>query len=989
VKLRPITLTLILAVAAIVWILIFVALQILWPDWRMVNANIHSAAEALGGMMAIVMAAFLSQRRRDEYGGKLFLLAVGLLGMGVLDVFHATVSPGKGFVLLHSTASLVGGLWFALIFLPWCARDGDSTWRKAVPWLVAAASVGFGIWTHLDRQSLPVMTVDGRFTATAIAFNVLAGAFFATSAARLLFDFYHLGKFEIYLYACIATLFGLVGLMFPYSALWDGTWWLWHMLRLTAYALGLIYVVSQHYQMVVDLRVALTEREKTEEEIRQRNRDLSVLYTIRRRAMQSLDLTKVLNDSLSATLESLGVEAGAVVLTDPDGKMMTIHVHTGLSEEFVRNMQHIKLGEGVTGKTVAEKKPVVLYISEYPTARLAPFVVKEGFQTLASTPLMSAGQVLGALTLGTHRVRAFPPEELELLAGIGQLLGGAVQNAQLYQQVQQELAERKRAEEVLRESEERYRSLFENMLNGFAYCRMLYENSRPQDFIYLDVNKAFESLTGLKNVIGRKVSDVIPGIRESDKNLFEIYGRVAWTGKPETFEIFVESLNDWYSISVYSPKKEFFVAVFDVITERKHVEESLSIKKQIGDIFLTIPDDEMFNEVLKVILEVMHSPFGVFGYIDETGGLVVPTMTRQIWDKCQVPEKSIRFPRETWGDSSWPRALRDKRTVHSNEPSANIPEGHVGIQRHISLPILFQSGSIGLFQVANKETDYSETDIRRLEMIADYVAPVLSARINRKRAEDEIKKLNAELETRVMERTAQLESANRELEAFSYSVSHDLRAPLRSIDGFSRIIVEEYANKLDEEGKRLLNVVRSNTQRMGELITDLLNLSRVTRDEMKAARVDMSTLANSVYHEVASPEVQKWHSFSIEPLPDAHCDPSLMRQVWRNLISNAIKFTASKDLRKIDIGGSTKDGMNEYFIRDSGVGFDPRYIHKLFGVFQRLHKAEEFEGTGVGLAIVQRIVHRHGGRVWAEGILGQGATFYFSLPSKEKNLEQL
>jgi light-regulated signal transduction histidine kinase (bacteriophytochrome) len=254
----------------------------------------------------------------------------------------------------------------------------------------------------------------------------------------------------------------------------------------------------------------------------------------------------------------------------------------------------------------------------------------------------------------------------------------------------------------------------------------------------------------------------------------------------------------------------------------------------------------------------------------------------------------------------------------------------------------------------------------------------------RKHAKDELSKLNDELEQRVKERTAQIEDANNELQSFAYSVSHDLRAPLRAIDGFSKFVIEDYATKLDPEGKRLLGLVRSNTQRMDKLITDILALSRVTRSEFKVSKIDMNKLAFSMFNEAVAPENQNKLSFIINTLPDAYADPVYIKQVWINLISNAIKFSSHNRQPEINIGGYTEKESNIYYVRDNGVGFNPEYANKLFGVFQRLHKVEDFEGTGVGLAIVQRVIHRHGGKVWAEGREGKGATFYFSLPVKKQ-----
>jgi light-regulated signal transduction histidine kinase (bacteriophytochrome) len=269
-------------------------------------------------------------------------------------------------------------------------------------------------------------------------------------------------------------------------------------------------------------------------------------------------------------------------------------------------------------------------------------------------------------------------------------------------------------------------------------------------------------------------------------------------------------------------------------------------------------------------------------------------------------------------------------------------------------------------------------------------APVFTAFISditeRKQAEAEIRSLNAELEQRVQVRTAQLEQANRELESFSYSVSHDLRGPLRAIDGFSEALVEDLPTDLPDQAARYLDRIRAATLRMGELIDDLLNLSKVSRADLTPTEVDLSAVAADIVRVLRDQAPDRYVEVSVWEGMTAAGDARLLRVALENLIGNAWKFTRQTENPRIEVGCIRDEEHAVYFVRDNGAGFDMKYADKLFGAFQRLHHVNEYPGTGIGLATVQRIVHRHGGRVWADAALGKGAIFYFSLTPVQEGM---
>lgn len=558
--------------------------------------------------------------------------------------------------------------------------------------------------------------------------------------------------------------------------------------------------------------------------------------------------------------------------------------------------------------------------------------------------------------------------------------------------IDRDISEREAMENALRLSEERYRSL------AVASAQIVWTKNAQGDV--MDDVPMWRAFTGqaVSEVAGRgwanavhpedrqRVSEVFAGALQN-RTVYETEYRV----RRHDGEYRYMAVRGVPILESGGRVREWVGSSAD-ITERKRAEEStgqsqreLALKTRFATIFLTLSEREIFAAVLEAVLEHTQSREGIFGYMDEDGALVFPIWTWKACGKCQVPGEALRFPPGEWV-GIWGRALSEKRSLYSNEPEPS-PSGGASVRRILAVPIFFQDEPIGLFAVANKAVDYGDSDRETLARIARDIAPVFKARLQRdaqerarRRAEEEVRTINAGLEKRVQERTAQLEAANRELEAFAYSVSHDLRAPLRAIHGFSRILIEEHAHELSQIAQHYLETVRDNSLQMGRLIDDLLTFSRFSRQPLEKRPMEPVDLVAQALRELNA-EIRPSIEIVVGDLPRCEGDPALLKQVFVNLLSNSIKYSGLRAQARIEVGALPRNHGHAavYYVRDNGVGFDMRYSHKLFGVFQRLHHAGDYPGTGIGLATVQRILHRHGGRVWAEAEVNQGATFYFTM----------
>jgi PAS domain S-box-containing protein len=427
--------------------------------------------------------------------------------------------------------------------------------------------------------------------------------------------------------------------------------------------------------------------------------------------------------------------------------------------------------------------------------------------------------------------------------------------------------------------------------------------------------------------------------------------------------------------------------------ERKRAEEDLRLDEARLDALAQL--NEMTEATEKAIsdfamaeaIRLTGSTVGCLCFLNEAETM----MTMYSWSGAIVTDSEAAQAYPAFSLSSegvWGEVIRQRKPVIVNHPDPSVPQPdqHMPMRRYAIAPVFEGEHITAVAGVGNKEEPYDEADVRQLTLLMQGMWRILQ----RRRAAAEIRQLNVELEQRVEDRTAelsartaQLTAANQELEAFAYSVSHDLRAPLRAINGFSQTLLEDYPGQFDAEAQARLGRIRAATERMAQLIDDLLKLSRITRSDMQLRAVDLSELVQELVAELRAVEPTRQVEIHLPKPCVVRADADLMRIALDNLLDNAWKFTRPRPLARIEFGYREQAGQTVFFVSDNGAGFDAAFADKLFGAFQRLHTADEFEGTGIGLAIVQRIIHRHGGQIWAEGTVDGGATFYFTLGKRE------